>query len=123
MALHTAHCAQKGALARPDTTRTNNTDAGRPWVLLDVPGHKQEEAGIIRRVKTPAHTKKATTKKARERAHHTKGGSESCACWDLPPCSPVGPNPGEPSPVQAGPPVGTVLGGAVERKGADSAAS
>ena len=104
MAPYTAYNTKKGDLARPYTARTNDTDVGRPWVLLDVPGHKQEETGVVRRVKTPAYTKKE-----KEKAHtHRKGES----MLGPTPCSPGVRSGMAPSPDQAGSPDGSVLGGA-----------
>ena len=62
MAPYTADNTLKRDLAHPDTARTNYTDVGRSWILLDVPGRKQEEARVIRRVTTPAHTKKGKSR-------------------------------------------------------------
>ena len=126
MTLHTTYSTREGGLARPDTTRTSNTDASRTRVLLDVPGHKQEEAGVVRRVKTPAHTKKAKAKEAHavEKAKRTthKGEKERVPSpKSQPPRSPCR-SEKVPCPVRADPPNWIVPGGAMRRLEADSAA-
>lgn len=123
MAPYTANNTPQGDLACPYTARTNYTDVDRPWVLFDVPGYNQEDAGIIRRVKTPTHTKKEKEAQAEAGAQHTEGGRQRKHAGPTTPCSPCVRSGEAPSPDQAGSPAGSELGGAKGRRRADSAAA